>query len=65
MAMGVVFWRLPETEHPHRPFTVLGMAPVGGRSTAIRLRSGDVWILASTPLNDETRQKLAELGPVK
>ena len=49
----------------HRPFTLLGIFPVGGRSTAIRLQSGDVWILASTPLNDETKQKLAELGEVK
>ncbi|PIL27777.1 hypothetical protein GSI_10930 [Ganoderma sinense ZZ0214-1] len=48
-----------------RPFTLLGFAPVGGRSTAIKLQSGDVWILASTPLTDETKQKLADLGDVK
>ncbi|TBU42310.1 hypothetical protein BD309DRAFT_866649 [Dichomitus squalens] len=48
-----------------RPFTLLGLFPTGGRSTAIRLQSGDVWILASTPLDDETKQKLSELGKVK
>ncbi|TCD67127.1 hypothetical protein EIP91_000467 [Steccherinum ochraceum] len=39
--------------------------PMGGRSTAVKMKSGDVWILASTPLNDVTKNKLAELGPVK
>ncbi|KAI0634776.1 hypothetical protein C8Q77DRAFT_1054843 [Trametes polyzona] len=48
-----------------RPFTLLGLFPVGGRSTAIKLTTGDVWILASTPLTDETKEKLAELGQVK
>ncbi|RPD56904.1 hypothetical protein L226DRAFT_512770 [Lentinus tigrinus ALCF2SS1-7] len=48
-----------------RPFTLFGLVPVGGRSTAIKLDSGGVWILASTPLTDETKQKLAELGDVK
>ena len=48
-----------------RPYTLLGLFPVGGRSTAIKLAAGDVWILASTPLTDETKQKLAELGEVK
>ncbi|KAI0336653.1 hypothetical protein GY45DRAFT_1376877 [Cubamyces sp. BRFM 1775] len=48
-----------------RPYTLLGLFPVGGRSTAIKLTSGGVWILASTPLTDETKQKLAELGDVK
>lgn len=48
-----------------RPFNRFGFFPVGGRSTAIKLSSGDVWVLASTPLNDETKTKLTELGPVK
>ncbi|RPD56905.1 hypothetical protein L226DRAFT_562191 [Lentinus tigrinus ALCF2SS1-7] len=43
-----------------RPF-MLGMVPMGGRSTAIKLESGGVWILASTELNDETKQKLDDL----
>ncbi|EKM56514.1 uncharacterized protein PHACADRAFT_160039 [Phanerochaete carnosa HHB-10118-sp] len=47
------------------PFSRFGFVPVGGRSTAIKLSSGDVWVLASTPLNDATKSKLSELGPVK
>ncbi|KAI9061133.1 hypothetical protein FKP32DRAFT_983657 [Trametes sanguinea] len=48
-----------------RPFILYKVLPIGGRSTAIRLESGAVWILASTPLTDETKQKLAELGDVE
>ncbi|CAE6392594.1 hypothetical protein RSOLAG22IIIB_11025 [Rhizoctonia solani] len=48
-----------------KPFARFGIFPVGGRSTAVRLQSGDVWLLASTPLNDATKAKLNELGPVK
>lgn len=47
------------------PFSRFGIIPIGGRSTAIKLSSGDVWVLASTPLNEETKSKLNELGPVK
>ncbi|PPQ87570.1 hypothetical protein CVT25_005826 [Psilocybe cyanescens] len=38
---------------------------MGGRSTAIQLGNGGVWVLASTPLDTETKSKLEELGPVK
>ncbi|CAE6370706.1 unnamed protein product [Rhizoctonia solani] len=48
-----------------KPFARFGIFPVGGRSTAVRLQSGDVWVLASTPLDGETKAKLKELGPVK
>ncbi|KAI0777379.1 hypothetical protein BD413DRAFT_516180 [Trametes elegans] len=48
-----------------RPMTLRGMFPVGGRSTAIKLEAGGVWILASTPLTNETKEKLADLGDVK
>ncbi|KIP02423.1 hypothetical protein PHLGIDRAFT_130737 [Phlebiopsis gigantea 11061_1 CR5-6] len=48
-----------------RPFARFGIIPIGGRSTAIKLSSGDVWVLASTPLNDVTKAKIDELGPVK
>lgn len=48
-----------------KPFARFGLFPVGGRSTAVRLESGDVWVLASTPLNEETKSKLKEIGPVK
>ncbi|KAF9057191.1 hypothetical protein BJ165DRAFT_15203 [Panaeolus papilionaceus] len=48
-----------------RPFSRFGIWPIGGRSTAIQLRGGDLWILASTPLDTETKAKIDELGPVK
>lgn len=38
---------------------------MGGRSTAIKLSSGDVWVIASTPLNDETKAAVEKLGTVK
>ncbi|THH23047.1 hypothetical protein EUX98_g8127 [Antrodiella citrinella] len=45
-----------------RPLNLFNRLPVGGRSTAIKLSSGGIWLLASTPLNDETKAKLEELG---
>jgi hypothetical protein len=48
-----------------KPFTRSGLMPIGGRSTAIKLQSGDVWVLASTPLSEETKARLDEMGPVK
>ena len=48
-----------------RPFSRFGVIPFGGRSTAIKLRDGGVWVLASTPLEAETKAKIDELGPVK
>ncbi|EMD34752.1 hypothetical protein CERSUDRAFT_116952 [Gelatoporia subvermispora B] len=47
------------------PFARFGFIPFGGRSTAIKMQNGDVWVLASTPLTAETKQKLDEIGPVK
>jgi len=47
------------------PFFRYGLVPVGGRSTAVKLNSGDLWVLASTPLNEVTKTKLDELGTVK
>jgi hypothetical protein len=47
------------------PFYRYNIFPVGGRSTAVKLKSGGVWLLASTPLNDVTRTKLNELGELK
>ncbi|KAG5643709.1 hypothetical protein DXG03_009758 [Asterophora parasitica] len=50
----------------HSPFSRLGgFLPFGGRSTAIKLKSGGVWVLASTPLEPETKAKIDELGAVK
>ncbi|CAL1708832.1 unnamed protein product [Somion occarium] len=48
-----------------RPFNLFNRLPVGGRSTAIKLKNGDVWLIASTPLTSSTRSKLAELGVVR
>ncbi|KAG1859156.1 hypothetical protein C8R48DRAFT_714879 [Suillus tomentosus] len=48
-----------------RPFARFGVIQMGGRSTAIKLRQGGVWVLASTPLTQETRNKIDELGEVK
>ncbi|KAI0264761.1 hypothetical protein BC834DRAFT_826091, partial [Gloeopeniophorella convolvens] len=48
-----------------RPFTRFGLFRIGGRSTAIKLKSGDVWVLASTPLTDDTKAAIDRLGPVK
>jgi len=48
-----------------RPFARYGIAPIGGRSTAIKLQDSSLWVLASTPLDTETKSKLDELGPVK
>ncbi|TCD67126.1 hypothetical protein EIP91_000466 [Steccherinum ochraceum] len=47
------------------PFKRHGIMPMGGRSTAVKMKNGEVWVLASTPLNEVTKNKLGELGPVK
>ncbi|KAH7097104.1 hypothetical protein BKA62DRAFT_717554 [Auriculariales sp. MPI-PUGE-AT-0066] len=46
------------------PFKI-GFLPLGGRSTAIRLTNGDVWVLASHPIDQDTRQTLDAMGHVK
>ncbi|KAJ3762320.1 hypothetical protein EV360DRAFT_79396 [Lentinula raphanica] len=50
-----------------RPFGrgPLGLLPWGGRSTAIKLLNGDVWVLASTPLTEDTKATIDTLGTVK
>ncbi|KAG8941816.1 hypothetical protein FRC03_003933 [Tulasnella sp. 419] len=48
-----------------KPFARFNLFPVGGRSTAVKLRNGGVWVIASTPLTEETKNKLDELGDVK
>nr|GAT54806.1 predicted protein [Mycena chlorophos] len=48
-----------------RPFARFGIIPIGGRSTAVKLSNGGVWVLASTPLNPETKAQIDELGPVQ
>ncbi|KAG0149102.1 hypothetical protein CROQUDRAFT_74496 [Cronartium quercuum f. sp. fusiforme G11] len=47
-----------------KPFKRI-VQPVGGRTTAIKLADNTVWVLASTPLSEETKTKLDSLGEVK
>ncbi|KAJ7154725.1 hypothetical protein C8R46DRAFT_1165990 [Mycena filopes] len=48
-----------------RPFALFGWIHIGGRSTAIKLSNGGVWVIASTPLSPETKAALDALGPVE
>lgn len=48
-----------------RPFKRWGFFPVGGRSTAIKLKNGDVWVLASTTLDAPTKSTIDGMGNVK
>ncbi|KAG8949936.1 hypothetical protein FRC03_000213 [Tulasnella sp. 419] len=48
-----------------RPFLRAPFVPFGGRSTAIKLNDGSVWLVASTRADDETIAKINEIGPVK
>ena len=48
------------------PFTrFFGAFPMGGRSTAIKLTNGDVWVVASTPLSLETKETVDKMGKVE
>ncbi|KAJ7652238.1 hypothetical protein B0H17DRAFT_1022336 [Mycena rosella] len=55
----------PEITIFSRPFARFSILPFGGRSTAVRLSTGDVWVLASTPLTHDTKAAIDRLGPVK
>jgi len=48
-----------------RPFLRAPFIPYGGRSTAIKLNDGSVWLFASTKADEETVTKMKEIGPVK
>lgn len=49
-----------------RPFSrFFGLFPMGGRSTAVKLSNGSVWVVASTPLSPETKKTVEALGPVQ
>ncbi|KAJ3780921.1 hypothetical protein GGU10DRAFT_126799 [Lentinula aff. detonsa] len=50
-----------------RPFGrgPLGLLPWGGRSTAVKLHNGDVFVLASTPLTEDTKSAIDALGTLK
>jgi len=55
----------PEVWTFSRPFArFYGLFPMGGRSTAIKLSDGGVWVIASTPLSEETKAAVDKLGPV-
>ncbi|TFK41494.1 hypothetical protein BDQ12DRAFT_678086 [Crucibulum laeve] len=54
----------PEIWTFSRPFVRFGFLPWGGRSTAVKLSNG-VWVLASTPLTEDTKTTIDKLGPVK
>ncbi|SCV72445.1 BQ2448_3982 [Microbotryum intermedium] len=47
------------------PFARGGLVPFGGRSTAIKLQDGNVWLIASHPLDPDTLTTLNNLGPTK
>ncbi|KAF7318198.1 hypothetical protein HMN09_00328100 [Mycena chlorophos] len=55
----------PEITIFSKPFSRFGLLPFGGRSTAVKLSTGDVWVLASTPLTEDTKAAIDVLGPVK
>ncbi|KAG6840431.1 hypothetical protein C0991_006743 [Blastosporella zonata] len=57
--------QLDSVEVSLSPFARSGFIPFGGRSTAIKLKTGGVWVLASTPLEPETKAKIDEMGTVK
>ncbi|KZO89967.1 hypothetical protein CALVIDRAFT_507386 [Calocera viscosa TUFC12733] len=48
-----------------KPFARLNIVPFGGRTTAIKLTNGDVFVFVSTPLSDETKSTLDTMGTVK
>ncbi|KAL9709964.1 hypothetical protein Ac2012v2_007024 [Leucoagaricus gongylophorus] len=48
-----------------KPFSRVNLIPFGGRSTAIKMKDGGVWLLASTPLDEQTKTTLDNLGPVR
>ncbi|KAJ7054378.1 hypothetical protein C8F01DRAFT_488437 [Mycena amicta] len=55
----------PEITIFSKPFARFHILPFGGRSTAVKLSTGDVWVLASTPLTEDTKAAIDRLGPVK
>lgn len=61
----LVPYLIPTLRDACRPFAGFGFWPIGGRSTAVKLQEGGVWVIASTPLDNETKAKLDALGPVR
>ncbi|KAF7323744.1 hypothetical protein MKEN_00595400 [Mycena kentingensis (nom. inval.)] len=52
----------PEITTFSKPMSFLGFLHFGGRSTAVRLASGDVWVFASTPLTHDTKARIDTMG---
>jgi len=48
-----------------RPFLRAPFIPIGGRSTAIKMNDGSVFLFASTKADEETLTKIKEIGTVK
>jgi len=48
-----------------RPFQRAPLVPFGGRSVAVKLNDGSVWLFASTKADEETLSKIRDIGPVK
>ncbi|TCD65752.1 hypothetical protein EIP91_002236 [Steccherinum ochraceum] len=56
----------PEITTFSKPFNKLfGLLPMGGRSTAVKLSDGTVWVVASTPLSPETKEAIDAMGLVE
>ena len=47
------------------PFSRFGILPIGGRSTAIKLKNDEVFVLASSPADKETIATINAMGTVK
>lgn len=54
----------PEITTFDYPFSRFGILPIGGRSIAIKMRDGRLWVVPSTPLDEPTRAKIDAMGEV-
>ncbi|PWZ00661.1 hypothetical protein BCV70DRAFT_199928 [Testicularia cyperi] len=54
----------PEITTFDYPFSRFGLLPIGGRSIAIKMRDGKLWVVPSTPLDGPTKTKIDALGQV-
>lgn len=54
----------PEITTFDYPFSRFGILPIGGRSIAIKMRDGRLWVVPSTPLDQPTKTKIDAMGEV-
>lgn len=54
----------PEITTFDYPFSRFGILPIGGRSIAIKMRDGKLWLVPSTPLDEPTKAKIDAMGQV-